>query len=131
VPPDWQANAHGALQSAVEAYLSGNTRVAEVEMTRARASLVRESALAEVMQRTGADHLLAAGDGALDAGFLLMADRAIRPPHGELAETGWHAANVDVSSAIGVLAGEEIVRWLADQVDLAGQDVSVTADETA
>jgi hypothetical protein len=91
--------------------------------------LTKESALAEVVQRTGANHLLAAGDGALDAGFLLMADRAIRPPHGELAETGWRAANVEISSAIGVLAGEEIVRWLAGQVDLAGQDVSVAADE--
>jgi hypothetical protein len=36
---------------------------------------------------------------------------------------------VEISSAIGVLAGEEIVRWLAGQVDLAGQDVSVAADE--
>jgi len=93
--------------------------------------LTKESALAEVVQRTGADHLLAAGDGALDAGFLLLADRAIRPPHGELAETGWRAANVKISSAIGVLAGEEIVRWLAGQVDLAGRNAAVTADETA
>ena len=91
--------------------------------------LTKESALTEVVQRTGADHLLAAGDGALDAGFLLLADRAIRPPHGELAETGWRAANVEISSAIGVLAGEEIVRWLAGQVDLAGRDAAVTADE--
>jgi len=40
-PPDWQANAHGALQSAVEAYLAGNTRVADAEMTRARAEVSR------------------------------------------------------------------------------------------
>ena len=93
--------------------------------------LTKESALAEVVQRTGADHLLAAGDGALDAGFLLLADRAIRPPHGELAETGWRAANVEISSGIGVLAGEVIVRWLAGKVDLAGRNAAVTADETA
>lgn len=41
VPPDWQANAHSALQSAVEAYLSGNNRVADAEMTRARAEVSR------------------------------------------------------------------------------------------
>jgi hypothetical protein len=41
VPPDWEANAHGALQSAVQAYLAGNTRVADAEMARARAEVSR------------------------------------------------------------------------------------------
>ena len=59
--------------------------------------LTKEAALGEVMRRAGADRLLAAGDGALDAGFLAMADAAIRPPHGELAETGWRAAHVQVA----------------------------------
>lgn len=39
--PDWQANAHGALQSAVAAYLVGNTRVAEADMARARSEIAR------------------------------------------------------------------------------------------
>ena len=39
--PDWQANAHGALQSAVAAYLAGDTRVAEADMARARSEIAR------------------------------------------------------------------------------------------
>lgn len=39
--PDWQANAHGALQSAVAAYLAGDTRVAESDMARARSEIAR------------------------------------------------------------------------------------------
>ncbi|MET0866351.1 MAG: HAD family hydrolase [Nakamurella sp.] len=80
-------------------------------------SLTKESALAEVRERTGARYLLAAGDGALDSGFLGMADAAIRPPHGELAELNWRSPNLRVARAYGVLAGEEITRWLLDQVE--------------
>jgi hypothetical protein len=79
-------------------------------------SLTKESALAEVRRRLSAGQLLAAGDGALDAGFLTMADAAIRPPHGELAELGWQAPNVQIAAAYGVLAGEEITRWLLAQI---------------
>jgi len=78
--------------------------------------LTKEAALGEVMNRAGATRLLAAGDGALDAGFLMMADAAIRPRHGELAETGWRAAHVRIAAAIGVLAGEEMTCWLASQL---------------
>ena len=35
-PPDWQSNAHGALQSFTSAYLTGNSRVADLEFARAR-----------------------------------------------------------------------------------------------
>ena len=73
--------------------------------------LTKEAALAEVMQRTGAAHLLAAGDGALDAGFLALADAAIRPPHGELHGMGWCTAHLTVAATAGVLAGEEMCRW--------------------
>jgi hypothetical protein len=91
--------------------------------------VTKEAALGEVMRRTGATRLLAAGDGAMDAGFLTMADAAIRPPHGELADTAWRAANVQVAEAVGVLAGEEMSRWLAAQlgVDLR-QHADVSAD---
>jgi len=83
-------------------------------------ALTKEAAVAEVRSRAGAGRLIAAGDGALDAGFLTMADAAIRPPHGELAEIGWQAPTVAIAQAIGVLAGEEIVRWLAERLaDLA------------
>jgi hypothetical protein len=60
--------------------------------------------------------LLAAGDGALDAGMLAMADDGIRPAHGELFESGWQAPQVRVTANIGVHAGEEIVRWFAERV---------------
>lgn len=38
-PPAWQSSAHGALQSFSSAYLSGNTRVADIEFARARSEL--------------------------------------------------------------------------------------------
>jgi hypothetical protein len=37
--PAWQSSAHGSLQSFSSAYLSGNTRVADVEFARARREL--------------------------------------------------------------------------------------------
>ena len=78
--------------------------------------LTKEAALAEVMRRTGGTCLLAAGDGALDAGFLALADGAIRPPHGELHEKGWALGHVTIASAVGVLAGEEMCRWLVNRL---------------
>jgi len=39
VPPDWQANAHAALQGYTSAYLLGNTRLAEFEWARAKAEV--------------------------------------------------------------------------------------------
>lgn len=39
--PDWQMNAHGAAQKAVEAYLSGQSRVAGLEFARARQETAR------------------------------------------------------------------------------------------
>ncbi len=38
-PPDWQANAYSALKSYSSAYLSGNSRLANVELDRARAAV--------------------------------------------------------------------------------------------
>lgn len=40
-PPDWQMNAHDSLQRAVQAQLSGHTRVAEAEMRLVRAEIAR------------------------------------------------------------------------------------------
>ena len=39
--PDWQMNAHGAAEKATSAYLAGDTRVAELEWSRARAEVAR------------------------------------------------------------------------------------------
>ena len=77
--------------------------------------LTKEAAVTEVLRRVGGDRLIAAGDGALDAGVLRLADAAIRPRHGELHELGWTADHVRVTERVGVPAGEEIARWLALQ----------------
>lgn len=74
--------------------------------------LTKSAAVREVARRTGATRTLAAGDSLLDADLLLAADRGWRPGHGELADSGWSAANVDVLPEKGVAAGEEILRRL-------------------
>ncbi|CAL9404138.1 HAD family hydrolase [Streptomyces sp. enrichment culture] len=72
--------------------------------------LTKSAAVREVARRTGARTVLAAGDSLLDADLLLAADRAWRPGHGELADTDWRAAHVEVLADRGVAAGEEILR---------------------
>ncbi|MBV6695992.1 HAD family hydrolase [Kitasatospora aureofaciens] len=74
------------------------------------AHLRKSAALAEVVRRTGASTVLAAGDSLLDADLLLAADAAWRPGHGELADRGWTAPGVTALEEVGVAAGEEIVR---------------------
>jgi hypothetical protein len=49
-PPAWQSNAHGALQSFSYAYLSGNTRVADIEFARARKELAATGRVSLVAQ---------------------------------------------------------------------------------
>ncbi|MCP9988236.1 HAD family hydrolase [Streptomyces sudanensis] len=72
--------------------------------------LTKSAAVREVARRTGARTVLAAGDSLLDADLLLAADRAWRPGHGELADTGWDAGHVEALADRGVAAGEEILR---------------------
>ena len=47
-PPDWAVNAQGALARSVSAYLAGNTRVATLDLERARAEVARTAAPARV-----------------------------------------------------------------------------------
>ncbi|MGA5816258.1 HAD family hydrolase [Kitasatospora sp. NPDC094028] len=83
--------------------------------------LTKSAALAEVVRRTGASTVLAAGDSLLDADLLLAADAAWRPGHGELAESGWTAPGVTGLEQVGAAAGEEIVRrFLAAAAAVAG-----------
>ncbi|MFI8005945.1 HAD family hydrolase [Streptomyces sp. NPDC086010] len=72
--------------------------------------LTKSAAMREVARRCGAAKTLAAGDSLLDADLLLAADRAWRPGHGELADSGWGAPNTEVLRERGVAAGEEILR---------------------
>ncbi|RKN45984.1 HAD family hydrolase [Streptomyces hoynatensis] len=71
--------------------------------------LTKSAAVAELVRRTGAGQVLAAGDSLLDADLLLAADRAWRPGHGELAAGGWTAPHVTPLASRGVRSGEEIL----------------------
>jgi hypothetical protein len=83
--------------------------------------LTKSAALAEVVRRTGAGQVLAAGDSLLDADLLLAADKAWRPGHGELADTGWTAPHVTALTTRGVAAGEVIVRRMSAWVEGVGR----------
>ncbi len=73
------------------------------------AALTKESALAEVVRRTGAAQVVAAGDSLLDRGILEAADIAIRPAHGELHDARWCPPGLMVTRRSGGGAAEEIV----------------------
>lgn len=76
------------------------------------AALTKEAAVAEIVRRTGARPLMAAGDSLLDRGLLELADIAVRPAHGELADAGYRPAGLHITAAAGVLAGEEVLRMM-------------------
>ena len=74
---------------------------------------LRKSAAAlEVARRVDADVVLAAGDSLLDAGMLEAADAAVRPAHGELHDAGWHRPHLRVTTAAGLLGGEQVLENL-------------------
>jgi hypothetical protein len=75
--------------------------------------LTKSAAVAEIARRCDASTVLAAGDSLLDADLLEAADRGIAARHGELVASGWRAAHVEVTAAVGVAAGAEIVDWFA------------------
>ena len=78
-------------------------------------SLTKAAAAAELVERLGGP-LWAAGDSLLDADLLELADAAIRPAHGELADAGFTRDHLAVTAATGVRAGEEVLAWLHARV---------------
>ncbi|MET7933877.1 HAD family hydrolase [Streptomyces sp. NPDC005322] len=80
--------------------------------------LTKSAAIAEIKRRSGAEEVLAAGDSLLDTDLLLAADRAWRPGHGELADTGWTGPEVTALEEKGVVAGEAIVRALGERASV-------------
>ena len=78
--------------------------------------VTKQDAVAEVARRTGADRVVAAGDSLLDRPMLEAADVALRPAHGELDDAGYTDPHLQVTSARGVLAGEEILRRMLELV---------------
>jgi hydroxymethylpyrimidine pyrophosphatase-like HAD family hydrolase len=83
-------------------------------------TLTKSAAVAEVAERLRADAIVAAGDSLLDIDLLEAADVGIHPAHGEIAESGWRAAHVRSTQAVGVRAGEEICAWFGEQLRLFG-----------
>lgn len=79
-------------------------------------ALTKAAAAREVANMLGATWMLAAGDSLLDGDLLEVADAAIRPAHGELADTHWHRPHVRVTTSAGVRAGEEIAAWMCSEV---------------
>ncbi|MBC7631660.1 hypothetical protein [Aeromicrobium sp.] len=76
------------------------------------AALTKATAAREVSDMLGATRLLAAGDSLLDAELLEVADVAVRPRHGELADASWSRPHLRVTTSAGVRAGEEITAWM-------------------
>jgi outer membrane murein-binding lipoprotein Lpp len=74
--PDWQGNAHSALQAAVAATLNGEARVAEAEMARARSEIAR----------TGQPALLARAELVLCAARVASLDLEGCPAYTALAQ---------------------------------------------
>ncbi|GGK53796.1 HAD family hydrolase [Nocardia camponoti] len=60
---------------------------------------------------------LAAGDGALDIPMLELADKAIRPRHGELEHLAYDSPTLTVTASTGIAASEEILTWFAGQAN--------------
>jgi hypothetical protein len=73
--------------------------------------LTKAAAAVELRDRLGGP-LLAAGDSLLDAELLDVADAAIRPAHGELAEAEFTRDHLTVTGTTGVRAGEEMLAWM-------------------
>lgn len=78
--------------------------------------LTKGAALSSLRERTGWTSVLAAGDSLLDASLLEVADVAVVPHGSQLALSGWSRPHVVVTDAGGVLAGEEILGRLHDEV---------------
>ena len=111
MPPDWLAELAGWCASR-----GWHTSLQGRKVYCVPVPLTKSAAAREVVRRTGAPRLLAAGDSLLDGELLAAADEGVRPAAGELADSGWDAAHVHVTSRPGVAGGEELVRWLLDRV---------------
>lgn len=79
-------------------------------------TLTKEAGLARLAEGDPDGLVAAAGDSRLDEGMLRMAQHALVPSGAYLTAHGWDG---DVTTATGVLAGEEIALWLASYADRA------------
>ncbi len=79
--------------------------------------VTKSSAVAEVQRRTGAGTVIAAGDSLLDRQMLAEASLAFRPAHGELDDGGYRSANLTITDARGIMAGEELLARMGRLVE--------------
>lgn len=104
VPAAWVAE--------LEALAAEDSWVLTHEQTKVYAmpsTLTKEAGLTRILRRSGGELVAAAGDSRLDDGMLRMARHALVPRGAYLESHGWDG---DVTTATGVLAGEEIAVWL-------------------
>ena len=109
--PSWTTGPAGAPQRGWVVSMQGRKIYA------LPAGLTKEAALAEVVRRAGGTGCWPPGTARWTPACSAGRGR-IRPPHGELSDTGWRAPHVRVADADGVLAGEEMSRWLAARLGI-------------
>ncbi|WP_396909596.1 HAD family hydrolase [Mycolicibacterium sp.] len=105
LPRGWAVSQQGRKIYTVPKPLSKSTAVVELHRR-----------LIDTGQLPAGAPILAAGDGALDATLLDLADVAIRPAHGELHTLNWQRTHVSVTAGSGARAAEEILTWFHQQV---------------
>jgi len=77
----------------------------------------KSMALQFVKERIGASQVIAAGDSLLDFDMVMSADKGFFPSHGEVVQGGKsYPAHISVTEHAGVLAGEEILKKISDNL---------------
>jgi hypothetical protein len=107
----------GGWVAALEAWCAGRGWTVSLQGRKVYAvpgTLTKSAAAREVLARTGAGTLLAAGDSLLDADLLDAADHAVRPAHGELHDSGYTRPGLIVTAASGAAAGAELLGHLRE-----------------
>ena len=117
--PDWQMNAQGSSQKAVQAYLSGNARVEALEWDRARAEVARTGRpdlLARLELLRCASQVASLAQGPCDRFELLRADAA----PAELAYADYLAGRLQPAQAPLLPDAQRKVAAMGDVATLAG-----------
>lgn len=106
-PRGWNVSQQGRKIYTMPNAVSKSAAISDVRLRLISDGLIQEDSV-----------VLAAGDGVLDIDLLTRADSAIRPRHGELNDIDWQFPSVGVTTASGILAGEEILNWFHRNVSI-------------
>lgn len=115
--PDWQGQAHGALQAAVAATLNGDTRVAQAEMARARSAIAR----------TGQPALLARAELVLCAAQVASLDLAGCPGYEAVAADAQPAERAYAAYLYGKAQAADAALLPAQHQGVARGDTTLVA----